>query len=173
MQVTVGFAKIPEFFFFSVLFPSFFSCHCLNYVPKGGNNLCICKACEHSALHCQMEPRGFNFFVFFSMTMHHLHFSPLSWSQCSESKFDNCLLHPDCTRQNHLNPPKSLSKTKLSHFFLVLLHGTGIPYKCYRLLCCLGNQELCWDSLTHKSDIAKLHQDFLTQLVLHENLRVS
>lgn len=64
MQFTDGFAVIPDFFF-SGLFPTFFfSCHCLNYVPKRGNNLCICKACEHSALLCQMETHVFTFSVF-------------------------------------------------------------------------------------------------------------
>lgn len=115
------------------------------------------------------------FFPWF-LTMHHLQFPSLSCSQCNESEFDNCLLHQDSTRQNHLNPQlisKVTEQDQTASFFLVLSHGTGIPYKCYSLLCCLGDQELCWDSLAHKSDIAKLHQDFLTQLVLHENLSLT
>lgn len=65
MQFPVGFAKIPEFFF-SGLFPTFFSpWHCLNYAAKGGKNLCICKACEHSVLLCQMKTLVFTFSVFF------------------------------------------------------------------------------------------------------------
>lgn len=67
MQFTVGFAKIPDFFSFLGCFQGFFSRHCLNYVPRGGNSLCICKACEHSALLCQMETLVFTFSVCFSM----------------------------------------------------------------------------------------------------------
>lgn len=81
--------------------------------------------------------------------------------------------------KNHINPPlisKTNEQGQTGSFFFVLLCSTGIVLKC--TVCPPvfhpRDKTLHWNSLANKNgDLAKLHQEFLMQLVLCEGLRGS
>lgn len=134
MQFTDGFAVIPDFFF-SGLFPTFFFPVIALIMYQKEVTICTSAKLVNTVLFFVRWKLMFSLFLFFPwcLTMHHLQFPPLSCSQCNESKFDNCLLHPDCTRQNHLNSPKSLNETELSHFSL--FYHMALEFPINLILC--------------------------------------
>ena len=77
----------------------------------------------------------FTFSVFFHGSWQCIACSSLheAVTSANGTRFDHCLLHQDCTRQNHVNLlliSKITEQDQTGSFFRVLPRGTGISLKC-------------------------------------------
>lgn len=180
MQLSVGFAGIP-YFCWNWLLPTIFTCCCLNYGPQGREQL----------VHLQTFWMTVLSFVSWKLIVTFSGFAivpeNVSLLVSSMKLFPGPmglgLIIAYCVKtaqgKNHINPPlisKTNEQGQTGSFFFVLLCSTGIVLKCTVCppVCHPRDKTLHWNSLANKNgDLAKLHQEFLMQLVLCEGLRGS